>query len=54
MPPRNKSKTRKPKDKRVKTVKCHMRTCRALKYKAIYGSTGGSNASIRATEPLYY
>lgn len=46
--------TRRHKNKRVKTGKCHMRTCRALKYKSVYGATGGDSASIRATKPLFY
>ena len=32
-------------------LKCRMKTCRAHKYKAVYGSTGGS---IRSNVALYY
>ena len=32
-------------------IKCMMKTCRAKKYKSIYGSSGGS---IRSTRQLFY
>ena len=37
--------------KKATQLKCRMKTCRAKKYQAIYGSTGGS---IRSTRQLFY
>jgi hypothetical protein len=37
--------------KKATQLKCRMKTCRAKKYQAIYGSAGGS---IRSTRQLFY
>jgi hypothetical protein len=37
--------------KKATQLKCRMKTCRAKKYQAIYGSSGGS---IRSTRQLFY
>ena len=37
--------------KKATQLKCLMKTCRAKKYQAIYGSAGGS---IRSTRQLFY
>ena len=37
--------------KKATQIKCLMKTCRAKKYQAIYGSAGGS---IRSTRQLFY
>jgi hypothetical protein len=37
--------------KKATQLKCRMKTCRAKKYQAIYGSSGGS---IRSSRQLFY
>ena len=33
-------------------IKCRLKSCRARKYKSVYG--GSSASTIRSTEPLFY
>ena len=37
--------------KKATQLKCRMKTCRAIKYMSVFGSTGGS---IRSNKQLFY